>query len=457
MSSKHEARMVPLPPDSQSAGKDVSLTVATNIVMVLISVVTGPVVARLLGPRGRGELGVIQAWPLLIASLSQLGQSEAIVYFSSRNRGKTGEYMFTGTVVALAGSVALCVVTYFLLPLLLYGPNVYLVATTRTYLWLAPLSVLLYVPAQAMRQSGRLLVWNVCRLLPIAAWAAIVAVAQVLSKPSAPWLARQHLLVLACLVPVILSVTARQSHSRLTLSRGESIRPMVKYGTLSCLGTTSNLLNQRVDQLIMVLLLPSAPIGLYAAGGGWASGFGTAITAISLVTLPRIASRTGRDSTEMFFKWVRASAVVIFSSAVPLLVITPFIFPLVFGNSFRPATGCCLILLLGAAVCGFNLVLEDGLRGLGHPGAVMAAETAGWLSMFGAVAAVVSRANLILLAGASLLGYLVATSVLFYQIKHKLGCSPWRCRPTKEDAWLVASRGRMLIEAFLQRRATAVA
>jgi enterobacterial common antigen flippase len=456
MTTKPEVTMAAVRRRTQSAETDVAFTAAANVAMVVISLVTGPLVARLLGPGGRGELGVIQAWPLLISSLSQLGQSEAIVYFSSRNRCKTDEYMITGTVVALAGSVALGMIAYLLLPLLLRGPNAYLVASARRYLWLAPLSVLLYVPAQAMRQSGRLLVWNICRLLPVAAWAAIVVIAQLRSKASASWLAHQHLLVLACLVPIILFITARQSHIRLSLS-GETFRPMAKYGILSCLGTTSNLLNQRVDQLVMVLLLPTAPIGLYAAGGGWASGFGTAITAISLVTLPRIASRSARDSTETFFKWVRASAVVIFSLVMLSLITTPFIFPLFFGDSFRPAIGCCMILLLGAAVCGFNLVLEDGLRGLGHPQGVMVAETAGWVSMLAAVTAVVSRANLMLLAGASLLGYVVATAVLFYQIRYRLGCSPWRCRPTREDALLVVNRGRILIEAFLQRRAAALA
>jgi O-antigen/teichoic acid export membrane protein len=60
-----------------------------------------------------------------------------------------------------------------------------------------------------------------------------------------------------------------------------------------------------------------------------------------------------------------------------MLVMTPFAFSLIFGQAYRPALMCAIVLVFAAAFGGFNIVMEDAFRGLGHPRVPMRSEAAG--------------------------------------------------------------------------------
>jgi len=65
-------------------GAGAALTAAANLAIAVLSIVTGVVSARLLGPHGRGELAAIQTTPGFLASLAMLGMPEALTYFSAQ-------------------------------------------------------------------------------------------------------------------------------------------------------------------------------------------------------------------------------------------------------------------------------------------------------------------------------------------------------------------------------------
>lgn len=61
---------------------NMALTVAANVTLAALGMVSGILAARLLGPHGRGQLAAIQTWPSSIATLAMLGMPEAVVYYS---------------------------------------------------------------------------------------------------------------------------------------------------------------------------------------------------------------------------------------------------------------------------------------------------------------------------------------------------------------------------------------
>ena len=74
-------------------GANMMVTGATNVAIAAMGIVTGVVAARLLGPRGRGELVAIQTWPLFIAGIAMLGTPEALAYYSARSPTDAGRYV----------------------------------------------------------------------------------------------------------------------------------------------------------------------------------------------------------------------------------------------------------------------------------------------------------------------------------------------------------------------------
>ena len=88
-----------------SASRGVLVTAGSNLMLSVLGVLTGVMAARLLGPKGRGELAAIQAWPTALASLGLLGMSEAVPYFCTRETEKRGAYLSAALLIGLAGAL----------------------------------------------------------------------------------------------------------------------------------------------------------------------------------------------------------------------------------------------------------------------------------------------------------------------------------------------------------------
>jgi O-antigen/teichoic acid export membrane protein len=104
--------------------------------------------------------------------------------------------------------------------------------------------------------------------------------------------------------------------------------------------------------------------------------------------------------------------------------VTPLGILILFGERFRPSIPAALVLLPAAGVLGLNLVLQEGLRGMGRPFAVLQAELAGLAVTALGLAAMLRPLGITGAAIASVLGYSTVTVVLVLSVRHYLGPSP---------------------------------
>src|SRR5438105_3237267 len=109
------------------------VTFAVNACLALLGLVTGGLLARLLGPQGRGELAAIQTWPTNIASLAMLGLAEATVYFSAREPRQAGRHLSSAMALALLVSPPVGLVAYLLMPVLLNAQSAHVIQAARWY------------------------------------------------------------------------------------------------------------------------------------------------------------------------------------------------------------------------------------------------------------------------------------------------------------------------------------
>jgi hypothetical protein len=61
---------------------------STSVLVFVLSVGTGVIMARGLGPTGRGELSAMMLWPALAAGLFTLGLRPALTYTLAAQRGE---------------------------------------------------------------------------------------------------------------------------------------------------------------------------------------------------------------------------------------------------------------------------------------------------------------------------------------------------------------------------------
>jgi len=404
-------------------GTHVAITMGTNVTLMLLGLVTGTLAARLLGPTGRGELAAIQVWPTAIATIAMLGMPEALVYFSGRFRNQAGRYLSSSIALILLACPLFIAVGYWAMPILLSAQPDWVIYAARWYLLIIPINAFVGTAFHPLRGQSDFTVWNALRLGPPIGWLTLLVVAMILKLSSPILLAAGYLAILFLYAfPVFYIVTRRiLGPFRPNPSKwGELLR----YG-LPCMFTAMpQLLNLRLDQMLMATLLPPRNLGLYVVAVAWSNGLRPLLSALGTVLFPKVASLSEESARkETLAQGVRLGVVAAGAVAVLIMAVTPIFIPLLFGRDFTAAVPAALVLVAASAVLSFNIVLEEGLRGLGHPKAVMWAELLG-LIVTGALLALLLRPLGIMGAAiASLSAYSIVAICLLIQAVHLTGLS----------------------------------
>jgi O-antigen/teichoic acid export membrane protein len=430
-----------------SFSSHIILTMGTNFLMALLALATGSLVARLLGPHGRGELAAIQTWAGLIATIATLGLSESIVYFSSRFPKRAGEYLTSGISLAILNSVVFIAIGYFLMPVLLAAQSETIIASARWYL-------LLFVPLQAtqgmflqpLRGRNDFAVWNILRPLYTIGWLLVLLLAYGLNYANPTWLAMGQLAVLAILaIPVLMIVRRRVPGS--FRPHSSFWRPMLRFGLPSVFSSVPQLLNLRLDQMLMAGLLPPESLGLYAVAVAWSGAMLPMISAVGAVLFPRVASQTSHlERTEVLMQGTRIGSLVAISLGVISFIITPVILPWLFGTAFIPAISAALLLVVAGVISSMNMVLQEGARGLGQPKIVLWSESTGLVMTTVVLALSLRSLGILGAALASFCGY-ATTMIVMSVYLHRVISQPITALllPGFDDIKLVKSRIMMLV------------
>ena len=403
---------------SRSFGSQVLLTTGTNLVLAAMALVTGSLTARFLGPAGRGELAAMQTWAVMIALLAALGLPDAVVYFTSRMPQRGGQYLASAVCLHLISAVPFILASWLVLPLLLQAQTPEVISAAQ---WYTAAFVLLQATQgmllHPLRGRNDFVPWNLLRILYMVGWLTVLLLAGLLQRATPQFLAVGFLLSLVIVgVPTLLVVMRRVPGP---LANDTQVwRPMLSYGLPLALGSVPQMFNLRLDQLMMAALLPPTSLGYYAVAVAWGSAAGPLLNGIGAVLFPRVANAsTSSEQISQLGRVMRLSSVCTFGFSLALLLITPLAIITLFGMAFAPAVSAAMILVVASGVNGFNVILEEGARGLGATRVVM------WAEMIGLVVTVVALGFLLRpfeimgAAVASVLGYLTIMIALLAQVR----------------------------------------
>ncbi|PYU01234.1 MAG: hypothetical protein DMG38_04255 [Acidobacteria bacterium] len=426
---------------SSSLVGNLLVTFAGNGCLALLGLVTGVLVARLLGPQGRGELAAIQTWPTNIASLAMLGLAEATVYFSAREPRQAGRHLSSAIALALLLSPPVGLIAYLLMPVLLSAQSVHVIQAARWYLLLIPVMALVGMPFNALRGRSDFLIWNALRLTPNIGWLIVLIAACSLRAATPQWLAGTFLVVLSLLFVPVFVVTRRRVPGPFTPDY-RLWRPMLSYGAPSAVGSVPQMFNLRLDQMLMAALFAPRQLGLYVVAVAWSGAAAPAASAIGAVAFPRVASqRLAAAGAETLGQTIRLGILACACVGGVVLILAPVGIPLLFGARFAPAIPAALILTVAGAVLGLNVILEEGVRGLGDTRVILWSELAGLVTTIAALALLLRPLGIVGAAIASLLAYVAVCVSLVIQVRSKIGCSATNLlRPRRADFLFVRQR-----------------
>lgn len=346
---------------------------ARNVVALLVgrvgtyvlTIVTGVVLARALGPEGRGAYQAVVLWPQILCWIATLGFTKATGYYRALDGQLERKLVANALVLCVTTGVALVGVMTFLLPRLLHGYSDEIVALATVMLWCVPFMAFenvlegLFEGSQAFRTLAAIRL--VMPLFSVVALASLWKLDLVtVASATAVYAAGMGLVLL---VPVAIlwqrgSMDVRPDRRLFSVTG----RYALQYYPYTLCDIALGLL----DQILLIPVLPAAAVGVYviATRAMLVSELPGAMSQVLFASIPKLERR---DSLRVIKRAISGGAVISAACAAVLFVLARPVLEFLYGEAFLSAVVPFRILLVGAFAMGLRKLVGEALAGLGRP------------------------------------------------------------------------------------------
>lgn len=335
-----------------------------NALVLGTNMVTGIIVARTLGPSGRGEIAAILVLAFTGAWLFSFGSTSAVSYRQSHQPHEAPLLIGSWLAITAVTSLLAIGVAELLLPTLFSAQTGSAIALARIYIPTIAFLLTINVFNGFLLGDQDFLAYNVGRVL-MPAIVAICYIAFLLTDSfsvEAAVAANAAATVITCAAIMIRCV---QRHG-VKAPRIDLTRETLRYGLEAHGGSMAGFVNARLDLLIIPAFLAAASVGLYSVATNVASIIGTLTGTIAVFVLP-VAVRRRAGAPRTVIRTLHATLAIGFAIAIPLAIVAEFALELLYGSEFGGATTALRVLLPGEVLDASAMVLWSGLLAANRP------------------------------------------------------------------------------------------
>ncbi|MHB8502277.1 MAG: oligosaccharide flippase family protein [Candidatus Acidiferrales bacterium] len=324
-----------------------SLTLAFRVVLFGLALATNIILARSLGPTGRGVYAIAILVPSIITMVASLGIGQANVYYVSRASLEKRRLVAS----SLAAAILVGIAAYALLVLAvwLWGQRT-LMGVEPRFLLLGGLSLPFTLAATFMQGvlhgERRFVQLNAVLLSQSASLAVFLLI--LLFVPVDKLLASVAAWTASSILTGLLAVALVGQHTPISLAiHLPTVRAMLRYGSLTYLGTLTSFVNYRFDLLLVNVFSGATQVGFYAVGAGVAEIIWFLPNSVYIALAPRVAAAPDEESGHLSAQATRSILVLAAASAILLALAAPFAISAFFGPAFAPSVLVVWLLLPG--------------------------------------------------------------------------------------------------------------
>lgn len=348
-----------------SLAKDGISVFGTQLFILVIGFISGVILARGLGPAGRGTFSALLVYPTMLISLLSMGMRQATVYYLGAKKYSESDIVGV-TLLLLILSSTIGVLT-----------SIVIISYTKSpdYNQMLILLASLTVPADLtinyftgiLIGKQRINKFNQIKyLVPIINFVLIIFLVffenlYVLGAVLATLAARIMLALYALLM-------IKREYSLKICCSPEIIKKMFSLGFIYALSLFVLNLNYRVDIIILEHLSNVAEIGQYTIGVGFAELLWQLPTAFGIVIFSYSAN--AKDSNKFsqdIAKMIRIIFPIVLFGSLFLYFASGYIIPFLYGDEYIPSVKMLKILLPGIVIMSFFKIINMDLAGRGKP------------------------------------------------------------------------------------------
>jgi O-antigen/teichoic acid export membrane protein len=347
---------------------NVNVVMATYAADGLLAFVSGVLVARALGPGGRGVFGLFVLSAALGQTVLGLGFGNAAIYYLGKGRLPLRDVVSAAHVVVLMATAVSAIAVAALVPWT--GADV-LGEGVPAWLLILAVPLLLYAALlrsvlQALSRFVEMGLTTVVQpLVALALVAALYAAgAATPARVVAIWMASTAVAAALALARIGL---AQVDPAQIVRPRWRTLRMLTRFGVQGETGNMLQLLNYRLDQYIVRGFVGIAGVGIYAVGVSMTEAIWLLANAVAIVLLPHL---TAADEDEV--RWMapvatRNTVLVAAVAAGALAIAAPIFVPLAFGRAYDDSVRALWLLLPGTVALTGSKVLTSYIFSQGRP------------------------------------------------------------------------------------------
>lgn len=354
---------------------------ATGIGVQLLTLVSGPLVARMLGPHGRGALALVFVISLICTLMATGGLPAAIAHLVAK-AGAPARDALQGTkqwwlvVGAAAGVVAGAATAASF-----HGSDQWgsLTGAASLITILAVATVLLTAMLQG---EGGVRNLNIVKMSSVATYVALVASLFLLGGTSSPWLI---LSAYALAQALSIGIGWRRLRPASDVAAPIHHSTIFSFARRSWISGVTPMDAFGLDQLIVAAVLGQAYLGLYAVAVSASTLPVIALTGIGGVLLSRMSAQAGAAARSTMVRWLAAAVALDLTIVAGLEAVIGPALRLLFGAEFVPATNAARLLIIGFGFFGLRRILAAVVQARGHARRASVVEGLGTLVLVASV------------------------------------------------------------------------
>ncbi|MGB9885736.1 MAG: flippase [Moorellales bacterium] len=350
--------------------RGVSLTTGANLASLVVGLGTSVILARALGPEGRGIYALATLLPALIVTFGNLGIGPATVYFVARGEFRRQEILGNNVLLSLGigglGVVAGLVVVFFFRESLF--PNV-AAPFLLLALALVPAEIFFSCTQYVLLGAQRIAEFNYVQVVHSVVLLAFIALALPGLKAGVTGAILAGLFAYLVAAVLVFRLAGKAAGGVDLKPNPSYIRRATTYGVQAHLSNILGFLNYRVDMFLVSWFLGPAAVGLYAVGVGLVEKLWMISQAAATVLYPRVAAETEEARRKEFTPLVARTVLWTTAlAAVALALLSRWIVLLLYSAEFLPAVSALQALLIGIITLSAGRVLANDIAGRGFPG-----------------------------------------------------------------------------------------
>ncbi len=336
-------------------------TLITSIIKLIFGVLASILVARILGPEGKGMLTALLLLPGFLAYIAKSGLGTANVFFSAKKEN----------IDEIAGNslIFILIVTplflIFFLPFRFWYVKTYLngnISFMYLSLILFPIYLCIILFSNIIRGKKKFFSYNIIDgLRSLLKFILLFILIYILSQGVKGAL-KSHLFSESFIAILFIISVLRISNWNIHIN-WNLLKKNLKYGIKSHIGDLLLMLNQRLDFWLVGYFLMDKGLGLYSISVGIGELLWIIPYAINLPFFPLKAENKDINSAKI----VRNSFIIMLFSAIILGISGWYLIPIFYGKAFIPSVVPFLILLPGLVFWGTARVIFMHFLGEGKP------------------------------------------------------------------------------------------